>query len=275
VNAEFPSPQCADESAACIRASKHDQQAAAARVRRAHRFDLADGPRPVRARAAARAERSRLWAKWHEVKPTLDIHAALRSSQTAVVILEPPADILSGNIAGYLSRPLRNRLILQKPHRVRREGREVSLQRRRAARARTEPGMHVGGMASFRRPNTSSSNAAARSRRRATASAMAPTPSATVIIVANHPKSPRAYSLTARLHGSTSGETTWSSPSTSRFTAAAAAATRAARRTESSQHITPTRCGRGGVSQADPLATRVLRGALSGRSQPSRHSETD
>jgi hypothetical protein len=63
------------------------------------RVDLADGPRPVKARAAAGAERSRLWAKWHEVKwhevkPTLDAHAALRSSQTAVVILQPPADIV-------------------------------------------------------------------------------------------------------------------------------------------------------------------------------------
>jgi F420H(2)-dependent quinone reductase len=56
------------------------------------RVDLADGPRPVRARAAAGAERSRLWAKWREVEPTLDAHAALRSSQTAVVILEPRGD---------------------------------------------------------------------------------------------------------------------------------------------------------------------------------------
>jgi F420H(2)-dependent quinone reductase len=56
------------------------------------RVDLADGPRSVRARAAAEAERSRLWAKWREVEPTVDAYAALRSSQTAVVILEPRAD---------------------------------------------------------------------------------------------------------------------------------------------------------------------------------------
>jgi deazaflavin-dependent oxidoreductase (nitroreductase family) len=58
------------------------------------RVDLADGPRSVRARAAAGAERSRLWAKWREVEPSLDAHAALRSTQTAVVILEPRADPL-------------------------------------------------------------------------------------------------------------------------------------------------------------------------------------
>ena len=56
------------------------------------RADLADGPRSVRARAAAGAERSHLWAKWREVEPTLDAHAALRSSQTALVILEPRSD---------------------------------------------------------------------------------------------------------------------------------------------------------------------------------------
>jgi F420H(2)-dependent quinone reductase len=56
------------------------------------RVDLADGPRSVSARAAAGAEWSRLWAKWREVEPTLDAHAALRSSQTAVVILEPRGD---------------------------------------------------------------------------------------------------------------------------------------------------------------------------------------
>jgi deazaflavin-dependent oxidoreductase (nitroreductase family) len=56
------------------------------------RVDLADGPRSVQARAAAGAERSRLWAKWREVEPNLDGYAALRSSQTAVVILEPHGD---------------------------------------------------------------------------------------------------------------------------------------------------------------------------------------
>jgi deazaflavin-dependent oxidoreductase (nitroreductase family) len=51
--------------------------------------DLGDGPRQVRARAAQGDERSRLWAKWREVDARLDSHAALRSSETAVVILEP------------------------------------------------------------------------------------------------------------------------------------------------------------------------------------------
>ena len=53
------------------------------------RVDLADGSRPVRARAAAGAERSRLWAKWREIEPALDGYAARRSSETAMVILEP------------------------------------------------------------------------------------------------------------------------------------------------------------------------------------------
>ena len=51
--------------------------------------DLVDGSRPVRARAAEGDERSRLWARWHEVDAGLDTYAALRSSETAVVILEP------------------------------------------------------------------------------------------------------------------------------------------------------------------------------------------
>lgn len=53
------------------------------------RVDLADGPRPVRARAAVGDERLRLWARWRELDTKLDAYAALRSSETAVVILEP------------------------------------------------------------------------------------------------------------------------------------------------------------------------------------------
>jgi len=53
------------------------------------RVDLAVGPRSVRARAAAGDERSRLWARWREMNTKLDAYAALRSSETAVVILEP------------------------------------------------------------------------------------------------------------------------------------------------------------------------------------------
>lgn len=51
--------------------------------------DLVDGPRQVTARAAAGDEQSRLWARWCEVNASLDAYAALRSSPTAVVILEP------------------------------------------------------------------------------------------------------------------------------------------------------------------------------------------
>jgi F420H(2)-dependent quinone reductase len=53
------------------------------------RADLADGPRSVKARAAEGTELSRLWARWRELEPNLDAYAALRSSPTAVVILEP------------------------------------------------------------------------------------------------------------------------------------------------------------------------------------------
>jgi len=51
--------------------------------------DLVTGSRPVRARAAQGEERSRLWARWREIDSQLDAYAALRSSETAVVILEP------------------------------------------------------------------------------------------------------------------------------------------------------------------------------------------
>lgn len=51
--------------------------------------DLPEGPRLVRARPATGAERSRLWAKWRELDPKLDAYAALRSRETAIVVLEP------------------------------------------------------------------------------------------------------------------------------------------------------------------------------------------
>jgi deazaflavin-dependent oxidoreductase (nitroreductase family) len=54
--------------------------------------DLADGPRAVRARAAAGEERERLWAKFDEYPgwgDDLDALAARRPDQTAVVVLEP------------------------------------------------------------------------------------------------------------------------------------------------------------------------------------------
>lgn len=46
-------------------------------------------PRPVRARAAAGEERSRLWQRWVALDPHLDSYAALRSTETPVVVLEP------------------------------------------------------------------------------------------------------------------------------------------------------------------------------------------
>ncbi|MDP9145103.1 MAG: nitroreductase family deazaflavin-dependent oxidoreductase [Actinomycetota bacterium] len=54
--------------------------------------DLADGRRTVRGRAAEGEERSRLWALWRELDTNLDGYAALRSAETAVVILEPWPD---------------------------------------------------------------------------------------------------------------------------------------------------------------------------------------
>lgn len=51
--------------------------------------DLVDGRRLVRGRAATGDERSRLWAHWREIDRNLDGYAARRSSETAVVVLEP------------------------------------------------------------------------------------------------------------------------------------------------------------------------------------------
>ena len=43
----------------------------------------------VRAHAATGAERDRLWARWRQQDDRLDGFAALRSTETAVVVLEP------------------------------------------------------------------------------------------------------------------------------------------------------------------------------------------
>ncbi len=51
--------------------------------------EVAEGSRPVRGRAAVGEERQRLWSRWSEVDSNLDAYAALRSRETAVVILEP------------------------------------------------------------------------------------------------------------------------------------------------------------------------------------------
>jgi deazaflavin-dependent oxidoreductase (nitroreductase family) len=54
--------------------------------------DLVAGRRTVKGRAAEGEERSRLWARWSEIDTNLDAYAALRSTETAVVILEPLPD---------------------------------------------------------------------------------------------------------------------------------------------------------------------------------------
>ena len=51
--------------------------------------EVADGRRTVRGRAAAGAERSRLWDRWRTIDDQLDAYAARRSGETAVVVLEP------------------------------------------------------------------------------------------------------------------------------------------------------------------------------------------
>ncbi len=51
--------------------------------------EASDRTCPVRGYAAAGEERSRLWARWQTIDRNLDEYAARRSSQTAVVILEP------------------------------------------------------------------------------------------------------------------------------------------------------------------------------------------
>lgn len=51
--------------------------------------ELADGQRRVTARAALGEERVRLWRRWRGIGANLDGYAALRSSETAVVVLEP------------------------------------------------------------------------------------------------------------------------------------------------------------------------------------------
>jgi deazaflavin-dependent oxidoreductase (nitroreductase family) len=51
--------------------------------------ELVDGRRLVRGRAATGDERLRLWARWREIDKNLDAYATRRSSETAVVVLEP------------------------------------------------------------------------------------------------------------------------------------------------------------------------------------------
>jgi F420H(2)-dependent quinone reductase len=51
--------------------------------------ELSDGPRAVRGRAAEGDERDRLWARWAVFSEDYDAWAAMRSGQTAIVVLEP------------------------------------------------------------------------------------------------------------------------------------------------------------------------------------------
>jgi deazaflavin-dependent oxidoreductase (nitroreductase family) len=51
--------------------------------------ELSNGVRPVRARAAVGEERERLWAGMREHQSNLDDYAAMRPTETAVVVLEP------------------------------------------------------------------------------------------------------------------------------------------------------------------------------------------
>ncbi len=57
------------------------------------RVDVAGGGYSVRGRAAQGDERSRLWARWQEIDKKLDAYAALRSTETAVVVLEPMTEL--------------------------------------------------------------------------------------------------------------------------------------------------------------------------------------
>jgi F420H(2)-dependent quinone reductase len=51
--------------------------------------ELKEGAREVRGRAAQGDERARLWARWRDYGDDVDAFAKLRSSETAVVVLEP------------------------------------------------------------------------------------------------------------------------------------------------------------------------------------------
>ncbi len=53
------------------------------------RIDVRAGERLVTGRAAHGEERVRLWSRWQQIDKNLDAYAARRSTETAVVILEP------------------------------------------------------------------------------------------------------------------------------------------------------------------------------------------
>ncbi len=62
------------------------------------RVDLRDGQRLVTGRAASGEERERLWSRWRQIDKNLDAYAARRSTQTAVVILEPRLSVETPDI---------------------------------------------------------------------------------------------------------------------------------------------------------------------------------
>jgi deazaflavin-dependent oxidoreductase (nitroreductase family) len=51
-----------------------------------------DGVHHVHARRAVGDERTRLWARWAEIDKNLELYAARRPHETAVVVLEPIID---------------------------------------------------------------------------------------------------------------------------------------------------------------------------------------
>ena len=53
------------------------------------RIQLRDGSRAVVAHAATGQERTRLWERWRSLEKALDGYARRRSTETAVVVLEP------------------------------------------------------------------------------------------------------------------------------------------------------------------------------------------
>ena len=55
------------------------------------RVEMREGPRLITGRAAQGEERQRLWARWQEIDKNLDAYAARRSTETAVVVMEPRA----------------------------------------------------------------------------------------------------------------------------------------------------------------------------------------
>jgi len=54
--------------------------------------ELVDGYRLVTGRAAEGEERARLWARWEAIDKNLDAYAALRPTETAVVVFEPRSE---------------------------------------------------------------------------------------------------------------------------------------------------------------------------------------